>query len=291
MKAKDSKGLMRMETAMGVGDSNFYARVEKHEIHKTQEPIELHWHTYYEFEFVVQGTGIHTLNNVEKPIKRGSAYLCLLTDFHTIRSDSDTPLIIYNFKFNPRLLSKNITDEIEKKKFYLNCNIESDEDIRQLTLLCESFYYIMSHKQKDSVPKNELITHTINQIIAFFLIECDYFPFPEENLNTNDQKIQQAALYIHQNFTKNISQADVANRVQLTTPYFSALFREKMECNYATYITRLRLNYAKNLIDNKQSDNVSELCNMVGFYSTSYFIKKFKKEFGLTPKEQIIKCK
>jgi AraC-like DNA-binding protein len=44
------------------------------------------------------------------------------------------------------------------------------------------------------------------------------------------------------------------------------------------------LNKAKALLATKEL-NVTEVCLECGFGSTSWFIKSFKKEFGLTPKK------
>ena len=275
-------------TAPGAGETSFLTRIEKHVIDDALAPsIEPHWHTYYELEFIIDGTGIHNLNNSNFSLKRGSCYLCLPTDFHTIRNTPGTDLILYNLKFNSKILNKEIADKIQNRKFELCCNISSEDDIKQFIALFEFMYYILSNKRESHI-RNEIVVYTLNQIVAFFLNENETLTSIQGKIDFNESKLQQALFFIHQNFTKNISQEEIANKIGITTQHFSTIFYHKMNCNYSTYLTRLRLNYAKNLIKRKKITNVSELCQTVGFYSTSYFIKKFKEEFGITPKQLII---
>ncbi len=49
------------------------------------------------------------------------------------------------------------------------------------------------------------------------------------------------------------------------------------------YISNLRMGHAKQLLAEGEY-NVSEVCNMIGFSSKSYFSKKFKERYGLPPK-------
>ena len=271
-------------TAPGVGETTFLSRVEKHTI---DTALSTHWHTYYELEFVTDGIGVHSLNNTNIPLKRGSCYLCLPTDFHAIRNTPPSDLILYNLKFNPKILSKEIADKIEERKLMLCCDISSEEDINHFISLFEFMYYILSCKQQTHI-RDEMIIHTLNQIISFFLNENESLATTQYSIDFNGSKLQQALFYIRQNFQKDISQEDIAKKIGLTTQHLSTMFYEKMNCNYSTYLTRLRLNYARNLIKRKKCTNVTELCQTVGFYSTSYFIKKFKEEFGITPKQLII---
>ena len=99
--------------------------------------------------------------------------------------------------------------------------------------------------------------------------------------------MQKAVSYIHRNFTKDVSQAEVAEQAGLSVNYFSAVFKSQLNVNYSTYLLKLRLNYARNLIVSNHITKVQAIASMVGFSSVPYFIKTFKKRFGVTPKEMI----
>ena len=41
----------------------------------------VHWHDYFEFEVILDGTGIHTLNDRKYTVSAGSAFSCLTATF------------------------------------------------------------------------------------------------------------------------------------------------------------------------------------------------------------------
>ena len=84
--ASNNQLLMKPITAPGVGDPTTDIRIEWHKIGKRWKPVILHWHTYCEFEFILSGSGVHTLNNAPIPVTRGSAYFCMNNDFHKIKN-------------------------------------------------------------------------------------------------------------------------------------------------------------------------------------------------------------
>ena len=48
---------------------------------------ELHWHDYFEMEFVYDGCGTQIVNAKTIPMSRGSVYLLTPLDFHTVIAD------------------------------------------------------------------------------------------------------------------------------------------------------------------------------------------------------------
>ena len=48
---------------------------------------ELHWHDYFEMEFVYDGRGTQIVNAETIQMSRGSVYLLTPTDFHTVVAD------------------------------------------------------------------------------------------------------------------------------------------------------------------------------------------------------------
>lgn len=106
---------------------------------------------------------------------------------------------------------------------------------------------------------------------------------------SNPQKISSpyiraAVEYIHNNYSKNISQQMIADEIGISSTYLSTLFKNEMSVGFTEYLTNLRLDQAKTLFEtgNYKIREVGELC---GFYDYFYFFKVFKKKFGITPKE------
>lgn len=276
--------LMENVTAPGVGD---LVRIEHHKIGGNWDPVVLHWHNYCEFELVTDGTGIHTLNNRAIPICRGSAFLCMLDDFHTLTNNEGSLLKLINFKFSEDLIQPDVLKKLYAVTNHRYCHFQEEQLSRFLQYL-SLFEEIQTIDYSDQKLKRTLTESMLNQILIFFLLQ-----FSESNDDTIGDKevnrIQKAIEYIHKNFKESISEDDVAKHVDLSVNYFSTLFKKKTGDSFSVYIRDLRLSYAKALIESKHEVKVSEIAGMAGFYSNSYFIKVFKRKFGITPKEMIIK--
>lgn len=71
---------------------------------------------------------------------------------------------------------------------------------------------------------------------------------------------------------------------QLTPPYFSRLFRQKLGMTFTEYVRTYRLNLAaRRLLATGAS--VSEIAYGVGFQSPAHFTARFRERFGMTPRD------
>jgi len=76
---------------------------------------------------------------------------------------------------------------------------------------------------------------------------------------------------------------------KLSEVQFRKLFRQMYDSTPKEWLLRKSLDKAKGLLSNQEL-NVTEVCYECGFNSLSWFIKSFKKEFGLTPKKYQQNC-
>jgi len=100
---------------------------------------------------------------------------------------------------------------------------------------------------------------------------------------TNDI-IASAKEYIDQNYSKDISLDDMSRNMNLSPYYFSKLFKEETGENFVEFLTRVRIDKAKDLL--KLPDkSMKEICSEVGYGDPNYFSRIFKKVVGQTPTE------
>ncbi|MGE5409664.1 MAG: helix-turn-helix domain-containing protein, partial [Clostridiales bacterium] len=87
--------------------------------------------------------------------------------------------------------------------------------------------------------------------------------------------------------SEEISQSEIAKRLNTNTAYLSKLINEKYQTNFSSLINRLRVEEAKRLIrENAQNLLTFEgISSESGFHSKSSFNVAFKKFTGLTPTE------
>lgn len=96
--------------------------------------------------------------------------------------------------------------------------------------------------------------------------------------------ITKARTFIEENFNKDISLDDVSRSVDISPYYFSKLFKEETGENFIEYLTNIRIEKAKKLLQNRDV-SIKNICIDTGYSDPNYFSRIFKKQVGLTPTE------
>jgi YesN/AraC family two-component response regulator len=130
--------------------------------------------------------------------------------------------------------------------------------------------YMNSFKDVKSLMKG--ITFIINSIAS-----------ASSNDDSKDD-VQRAKEYILANISNDISVRDVADYVHLSPEYFSKLFKKEMGENVKNYILRIKVDAAKDLLENPNIP-VSMVASELGYSNFSHFTQMFKKHENVTPSE------
>ena len=96
--------------------------------------------------------------------------------------------------------------------------------------------------------------------------------------------VARARSFIAEHADEELSLATVAHVVNMSATYFSQKFKEMTGINFVEYVTRTRVEKARNLLLNPNR-RVSEVAFEVGFQSLSQFNRAFKKIAGQSPRE------
>ncbi|MRX74202.1 response regulator [Bacillus lacus] len=90
--------------------------------------------------------------------------------------------------------------------------------------------------------------------------------------------------YIEEHLHEQITLRDAASYVHLNASYLSVLFKDKVKMNFSEYVTRKRLQKAKNMLLSTNL-SINEIAEAVGYKTAKYFIKIFKEHEGSTPSQ------
>lgn len=87
---------------------------------------------------------------------------------------------------------------------------------------------------------------------------------------------------IHYDLTADLSLGAIAGQINVNSSYLSKLFHKECGCTLTEYVNRQRLEQAVVLLRSggKLIQNIASEC---GFQDTTYFIRVFKKHYGVTP--------
>ena len=99
----------------------------------------------------------------------------------------------------------------------------------------------------------------------------------------NDRNIiRQVLKIVEDEYMKDISLEQIADRVQLSPSYLSYFFKKETGRNFIKYLTVFRLEKAKELLRNTDIKIIT-ISEMVGYLNSSYFCLLFKNYTGQTP--------
>lgn len=94
--------------------------------------------------------------------------------------------------------------------------------------------------------------------------------------------MNKAKQYIDENYMKELTLDDVSRVVNISSYYFSKVFKEETGENFIDYLTKLRIEAAKKLLKTTNK-SMKEIAFEVGYPDPNYFSRNFKKYTGKTP--------
>lgn len=144
----------------------------------------------------------------------------------------------------------------------------------------------------------ELAEHMLNEWRAEgqlerFHVKSLFYHFLYEQLQQMEQQqvsmvkpnlTAQLIRYIQQYYAEPLTLEDLAQVFHYSTPYLSKHFRRETGSSIIDYLIRIRIEKATILLE-QTNLSLKEIAGSVGYADVSYFIRMFKKQTGITPKQ------
>jgi len=97
-------------------------------------------------------------------------------------------------------------------------------------------------------------------------------------------KVERMAVFVAENYAKNISVDSISSHVELHPNYAMSKFQKSIGVTLINFLTHFRVCHAQRLLCSS-SDSITEICYKSGFQSISRFYEAFSRACGCTPKE------
>ena len=123
----------------------------------------------------------------------------------------------------------------------------------------------------------------LHALICKNLDELQMFIMKQREFHGNFYIVKIAKSYTKEHFKEpELSLQAVADAVGISRTYFSSIFKELTGEKYWDYLTRYRIEQAKNLLKNTNMSQ-AEISENVGYSSEFHFSRKFKEIAGISP--------
>lgn len=225
----------------------------------------LHWHEFYELEYVIEGTGSYEIDGVNYPISEGMFFLMTPASHHTVRARDCR---IFNVMFSERACRTDLLARCVEDGGALAFRVrEPDSRFFEAVL--------------DELCRQQSSTEFAACLLDGVLYKCITYCGEK---SARPSYLALATVYLLGHFRESPTLADVAGFTGYTPTYFSAMFRRDTGVTFQQYLDRLRFDYARKLLLSSAL-TVSQVCAGSGFRDYPNFLRRFKTVFGMSPTE------
>lgn len=167
-----------------------------------------------------------------------------------------------------------IVDRVKDEEITLMCKNIQDKFLQEIEIKTKVFF---SEKGKEL----SMLPILYEKLEKDILEKLDENSYEEKKYS---EAVEKCLKIIERDYDKNISLDEVTKEVAVSKNYFCHIFKKEMNMSIWNYLTKVRLEKAKELL--RKSDMKSyEIAFKVGYDNPSYFSKIFKKIEKMTPNE------
>lgn len=248
-----------------------------------------HWHTDVELIYVCEGSIRIGINSESRLLHAGDIAICSSGDIHYYDSNNTTSTIILVI-FHPSLIG--CTGSWPTQSRFLSPFIDVNLTIN------DSLVVLPQHQQeitelilkiKQEIDKREshyenVTTGMIHTLCGLLLrhIPSRQIDLSGDNRRILNMKIMQEVLdYLEANYMNGVRLEEAAKQAKMSLFHFSRFFKNITGMSYTSYLNRLRIDKAEEMIISTQQ-TMLEIALECGFTNVRTFNRVFK---------QLKKCK
>ena len=256
-------------------------------------PFSLHKHTFFELVYIIEGTGIHHVNQQSIEYKAEYLFLVLPNDEHFFKVNTTTTFIFIRFNdifIRGQKANGNLDGWADKFEFIFKhnahvpgCILHNKSDKPLVKSIAESIIREYENPQQFHQELVQLLINTLLTIVGRNI----YNTIPKEIKSGNKDDIALDIInYINENiFTKDkLNIEHIASHFNISPTYMSEFFKKHTGQGLMQYITTCKIRFVETRL--QYSDmKMSEIAYELNFTDDSHLNRVFKKYNGVSPSE------
>lgn len=243
-----------------------------------------HCHDFTELTFILSGKGKYHIEGKNYDVQAGDVIMCNPGVMHqSLEANEKEPIVEFVTGFTDFHFIGMPENSIifHDEKYVLRLSAESRQEI---TKHC---YEMVAEYDGSNLGKYFMLKAQLMQVILLILREMQ--PAQEkqksccfESYNRN-YVVKKIVNYLNENYSCKISLDQIAKNLYLSPVYISKLFKEETGESPINYLIKIRLNKARELLEQKEFGSIKGIANQVGYEDVYHFSKLFKKYYGISP--------
>ena len=259
-----------------ISDSEFPVQMFVNDVGKKVWYFNQHWHEHIELHYVLEGRTTLRLGQREIPAREGNLVVVNSNELHAGYCDgSHMRVLVIIFDMG------DFYKELADKNVIFQSLVERDETIDAIMSAIQKEYSEQRIGYR-LICKGELlhlIVHLAREYAAEVLTERE-----SDSRKRRLERLNTVLDYIQSNYTKQISNRELADIIHLSEDRFNHLFKESMGMPPLQYMNEVRMKKAMNLLKRKEG-TVVEIADSVGFTDYNHFGRQFRRYYGCAPSE------
>lgn len=138
--------------------------------------------------------------------------------------------------------------------------------------------FIVSYLEMEHIKSRTEVMAYMEQLVEQIVGEMKV-----NKVGSNHRTIKTVLRYIDEHYNEEIGLNELADMAGVNPAYLSMLFKDEVGMSYVKYLTKMRMEKAKELL--LEGKKVVEVSELVGYSNYRYFCDIFKKRTGKTPNE------
>lgn len=254
-----------------------------------QEKTLYHYHDFYEIHCTLEGFAEFYLDGQKYLLQPGSVIFIHSLDLHRImKQNSDVFDRVYMF-ITPSFLKRSSSKYTDLEYCFHPIGATKSKVIQTEPEKLKEFFALMEAPANKKEYGADLMRE--QRVINLLIYLNRQFIRSEKEIQLNEPAdndlITGIMAYVSENLATTLSLEEVAKEFYVSKYYIPRVFKKSTGFTFHNYVLKKRLLYAKQLLAIHK--NANQIYLQCGFKSYPHFLKCFKKEFSMTPKEYIKK--
>lgn len=240
----------------------------------------LHFHDFYELSVIYEGRSDYLVSGERFVMERGSIQLVRPSDYHRQNVAIGDHIRYYNLMFTDDFLSPSLRELLDADSRPLCANLPEGGEWSHL--LTSVRYAKLRFDRSPDDALTDLLCKSLVELLCYTILKGrDSSQISE--IGTSEEAVRIAMGYVQKNYRRPITLSDAASAAGLSASYFSGLFKRVMGIPFSDYLASYRLKMADRYLHSGDLP-VKQIAALCGFSSSGYFITRYRRQYGTTPK-------